>query len=56
MKYKKGQIVNCCGSLWKITRCNKQGFTGNEYDLEAVKPEKEGYFQTRDLVPEGFIT
>jgi len=56
MKFKKNQIVVCFGRMFKITYCNKRGFTGNEYDIEAIKPDKSGYFETHTRVPEGFIS
>lgn len=55
MKYKKDQIINCFGGMYKITRCNKHGFTGNEYDIEAVMPNKSRTFDSHINVPEGII-
>ena len=56
MKYKRDEIVNCFGKLYKIIRCNKHGFTGNEYDIEAVQPDKNGTFDSHIGISEGFIT
>ena len=56
-KYEMGNIVSFAGKLYKIVRKNKRGFTGHEYDLEALMPDKNTMFiETCFGIPEGFIT
>ena len=56
-KYEMGEVVSFAGRLYKIIYKHKRGFTGHEYDLEALKADfKTGYFETCFKIPEGFIT
>ena len=55
-KYKMDEIVRFARKLYRIKRIKQSGFTGVEYDLEALKPDvNTGYFETCFLIPEGFI-
>lgn len=55
-KYEMDEIASFAGRLYRIKRKNKRGFTGCEYDLEALKPDsKTGFFETCFGIPEGFI-
>jgi hypothetical protein len=57
LKYSKGEIVNFAGRMYKITDYKRCGFTGIEYNLEALKPDKKtGFFERCYGIPEGFIT
>lgn len=56
MKYKKGESVLMCDKLYTITKCYKNGFTGNEYDLESILPDKNNIYKTETKIPEGFLT
>jgi hypothetical protein len=55
-KYLKDEIVSFAGRLYKIISYKRVGFTGIEYDLEALKPDtKTGFFEKCFAIPEGFI-
>jgi hypothetical protein len=55
VKYHSGDMVKFAGKLYKITDYKKAGFTGAEYNLEALKPTKNGFFERCFGIPEGFI-
>jgi len=57
MKHKNNDIVECFGRQWTVTNgYRKDAITGGPvYDLEALTPDENGYFETTYKIPEGFI-
>jgi len=55
VKYKKGDIIKVFNKAYKVTNVRRNGFTGVEYDIEAFKPDINGYFDTMTKIPQGFI-
>ena len=55
-RFKVNDHVIYVSILCKITKV-KKGFTGWEYDLESVLPNRSNHqFMTTQQVPEGFLT
>lgn len=56
LKYKIGDTVDFAGKHYSIEFYKKNGFTGIEYDLRAMLPDKKtGMFEKCFGIPQGFL-